>query len=104
MATTNNSYFVARKSYQHQGCYNLGNGKTGSLLKRSHSSVNKCAWLAGSSGFPEFALLKGGECRGGNNLHDAYMAYGTSVNCRNGRGAQKAADLYSIVKGMKGCQ
>ena len=92
--------FLSVKLYQHEGCFNAGI-KTGDYLGDFHissSPVDKCAKMASNRGFTEFSLLRGGHCRGGDNLQEAYMNYGTSLACRDGVGAKDAVDIYTIIR------
>ena len=85
-------------TYADEGCFVAG-GKAGNYLGNFQSSSNPfdaCARRAWKRNFKEFALLKGGLCRGGNKLSEAYLNYGTSLTCKNGMGAGNAVNVYSI--------
>ena len=100
--------YVVECPYKHIGCYKdtdaramvLLEGRNDELLgsnyKEREGAIDKCYQVAKSQGFGIFGLQHGGECWGSSVLDNAYGKYGTSADCKDGKGGIWANDVYQV--------
>jgi hypothetical protein len=67
---------------------------SGNYQQRANA-INECYNIAKERGMKIFAVQDGGWCAADNNLN-SYNKYGSSGNCRNGKGGPWANDVYKI--------